>query len=63
MAGKRDAGVCKSLSHPERRVLRLAAQGRTNDEIAQRVFLGNGTVKGHLCSAFAKLASDRGTVR
>lgn len=60
MAGKRDAVVCgKSLSQPERRVLRLAAQGRTNDEIAQRVFLGNGTVKRHLFSAFAKLASNR----
>lgn len=45
-----------ALSHRERQVLRLAAQGRTNDEIAKRLYLANSTVKSHLTSAFAKLA-------
>jgi len=64
VATKTDAGVVdRSLSHPERRVLRLAAQGRTNEEIAKRVFLGTGSVKSHLSAAFAKLAADSKTVR
>jgi DNA-binding NarL/FixJ family response regulator len=44
------------LSHRERQVLRLAVQGRTNDEIASRLYIATSTVKGHLTSAFAKLA-------
>ena len=51
------------LSDREKRVLRLAAQGRTNEEIARRVFLGSGNVKSHLSAAFAKLAADSKTVR
>jgi DNA-binding NarL/FixJ family response regulator len=43
------------LSHRERQVLRLAATGRTNDQIAAKLFLSTSTVKGHLTSAFAKL--------
>jgi DNA-binding CsgD family transcriptional regulator len=64
VATKIDAGVMdSSLSDRERRVLRLAAQGRTDEEIARRVFLGSGSVKSHLSAAFAKLAADSKTVR
>jgi DNA-binding NarL/FixJ family response regulator len=63
VAAKSDVGVVDgSLSHPEKRALRLAAQGRTNEEIAERVFLG-GDVKRRLSAAFAKLAADPRTVR
>ncbi len=44
------------LSHRERQVLRLAVDGRSNDEIAAMLFLATSTVKSHLTSAFAKLA-------
>jgi DNA-binding CsgD family transcriptional regulator len=64
VATKSDVGVVdRSLSHSERRVLRLAAQGRTNEEIAKRVFLGSRSVKSHLSAAFAKAAADSKRVR
>jgi DNA-binding CsgD family transcriptional regulator len=64
VAAKSEVGVVDGvLSHPERRALRLAAQGRTDEEIAERVFLGSGTVKSHLSAAFAKLADGPRTVR
>lgn len=44
------------LSHRERQVLRLAVDGRSNDEIGAMLFLATSTVKSHLTSAFAKLA-------
>ncbi len=44
-------------------MLRLAAQGRTDEEIARRVFLGGDGVKHHLSTAFAKLAADPKTVQ
>jgi DNA-binding CsgD family transcriptional regulator len=64
VAAKSDVGVVDgSLSHPERRALRLAAQGRSDQEIAERVFLGSHTVRSHLAAAFAKLAAGPRTVR
>jgi two-component system response regulator DesR len=64
VATKSDVGVVdRSLSDRERRVLRLAVQGRTNEEIARRVSLGSGSVKSHLAAAFAKLAADSKKVR
>ena len=52
--GRRSAEI-PVLSHRERQVLRLAVQGRSNDEIASHLFLATSTVKSHLTSAFAKL--------
>jgi DNA-binding CsgD family transcriptional regulator len=45
-----------ALSHRERQILRFAAQGRTDDEIARRLYLATTAVRSHLSSAFMKLA-------
>jgi DNA-binding NarL/FixJ family response regulator len=44
-----------ALSHRERQVLALAADGATNPEIARRLMVSLSTVKTHLSSSFAKL--------
>lgn len=54
-AERRLVGV-PSLSHREKQVLRLVVDGRTNDEIAEVLYLSKSTVKSHLTTAFAKLA-------
>ena len=46
-----------ALSHREREVLRLAIAGKTNSEIAERMFLAQSTVKSHLSSAYRKLGA------
>jgi DNA-binding NarL/FixJ family response regulator len=43
------------FSHRERQILKLVAQGGTNREIADRLYLAESTVKCHLSSAFSKL--------
>lgn len=43
------------LSAREREVLRLVAEGLSNREIGEHLFLGEATVKTHLLHAFAKL--------
>jgi DNA-binding NarL/FixJ family response regulator len=48
------------LSERELEVLRLLADGRSNKEIAAKLFLAEGTVKNHVTSVLAKLnARDR----
>jgi DNA-binding CsgD family transcriptional regulator len=44
-----------SLTASERRVARLAAEGRTNREIAQSLFVTPRTVEGHLTAVYRKL--------
>jgi DNA-binding NarL/FixJ family response regulator len=44
-----------SFSQREKEILALVATGRTNQEIAGRLFLTESTVKSHLASAFEKL--------
>jgi DNA-binding NarL/FixJ family response regulator len=44
-----------SFSQREKEILALVATGRTNQEIAARLYLTESTVKSHLASAFEKL--------
>jgi DNA-binding CsgD family transcriptional regulator len=48
----------ESLTASERRVAELAADGRTNREIAQSLFVTARTVEGHLTNVFRKLDLD-----
>ena len=43
-----------AFSHRERQVLSFVAQGLTNAQIADELFLSESTIKSHLSSAFAK---------
>lgn len=45
----------KPLSHRERQVLRLAAEGHTNRQIADRIGVAPSTVKTQLDSVYIKL--------
>ena len=54
-ARKRPAGGWESLTPTELQVVGLAAQGLTNPEIAQRMFISRGTVKIHLSHIYGKL--------
>ena len=52
------AGGVGSLTPSERRVATLAAEGRSNRDIAQTLFLSVKTVEGHLSHAYTKLDVD-----
>jgi DNA-binding NarL/FixJ family response regulator len=51
----------KGLTDQERRILEFIAQGLTNHEIAQRMFLADKTVKNYVSSVLAKLGLERRT--
>jgi DNA-binding CsgD family transcriptional regulator len=53
--------LLSSLSAREREVLRWVAQGKTNREIANVIFLSEMTVKHHLMSIFNKLGMESRT--
>ncbi|MBA3378374.1 MAG: response regulator transcription factor, partial [Chloroflexia bacterium] len=53
--------LIEPLSQRELEVLRLIAQGLSNDEIGQRLYLALSTVKGHNRVIFAKLDVQRRT--
>jgi DNA-binding NarL/FixJ family response regulator len=44
-----------TLTVQERSILRLAAQGQSNPEIAETLGIANGTVRNHLSNVYAKL--------
>lgn len=55
-----DYGLIESLTHQETRVLRMLADGLSNDEIATLLTVSTNTVKTHLRHIFQKLqVSDR----
>ncbi len=52
---RRHADRLTALSEREREVLALMAEGRTNNAIAERLVVGEGTVEKHVSGIFAKL--------
>jgi predicted ATPase/class 3 adenylate cyclase/DNA-binding CsgD family transcriptional regulator len=52
---KRPAGGWESLTPTEQTVVEFAADGLTNPEIGERMFISRGTVKIHLSHVYAKL--------
>ena len=50
-----DAGLAEPLTDREREILALVAQGLTNREIAQRLFLAEGTIKNYVTNILQKI--------
>jgi len=51
-----EAASFASLSQQEKMVLKLVSEGKTNKEIAQNLFLGEGTVRNYVSSILSKLS-------
>ena len=49
------AAALQRLTHREREVLRLLAEGMSNAELAHELFVGEGTIKTHISSILTKL--------
>jgi DNA-binding NarL/FixJ family response regulator len=54
-AARTTGRTAEELSHRERDVIRFAAEGRTNDEIAAALTVSVRTVERHLSNIYAKL--------
>ena len=50
-----------NLSKQEHKILQLVAEGMSNHEIAQHLFIAESTVKSHLSNIFSKLKVKRRT--
>ena len=55
MTGKRSHDPLGELSEREHKILSLVAEGLTNREIGERVFLAEKTVKNHMTNILGKL--------
>ena len=51
----------KSLTEQERRILVFVAEGLTNREIAEKMFLAEKTIKNYVSSLLSKLGLERRT--
>jgi LuxR family maltose regulon positive regulatory protein len=60
-SGEGNAGLVEPLSVRELEVLQLLAEGCTNREIAERLFLSLSTVKGHISNIIGKLLARNRT--
>jgi DNA-binding NarL/FixJ family response regulator len=58
LLGRSRAPANLELTPRELEVLALVADGKTNSEVGQALFIGEATVKTHLLHAFAKLEVD-----
>ncbi len=56
-AGSRPSEIDSPLSPRETEILRMISEGRGNAEIAEALFIGLGTVKGHIRDILEKLAA------
>lgn len=56
--GEQDSNLAADLSERELEVLQLLAQGLTNAEIAERLYLTRGTVRNYVSSILSKLDVD-----
>lgn len=54
--GEQDSNLAADLSERELEVLQLLAQGLTNAEIAERLYLTRGTVRNYVSSILSKLS-------
>ncbi len=59
--GPQEPDELKSLTDQERRVLELVAEGLTNRQIAERMYLAEKTVKNYVSNILAKLRLERRT--
>ncbi|GAA1823435.1 response regulator transcription factor [Planosporangium flavigriseum] len=59
--GPQQPDALRDLTEQERRILALVAEGLTNREIAQRMFLSEKTIKNYVSSVLAKLGMERRT--
>ncbi|MGA2112754.1 MAG: response regulator transcription factor [Anaerolineales bacterium] len=55
VAREEEASAFSELTQQEMHVLQLVAEGKTNREIAQALFLGEGTVRNYVSSILSKL--------
>ena len=58
-ASSERGGALRRLSDQERRILELIAEGRTNRQIAEAMFLAEKTVRNYVSNLLAKLGMER----